>query len=75
MVNEPIKLMTRKEPRPMTRIEWYSMMYKPKKMKCNPDTAKELRKVFGNKIMNDIEIIKNKTKKEVKEKDGRQTTE
>jgi len=57
--------MTKKKIEPMSRIEWYSMMYRPKKMKCNSDTAKQLIKVFGDSIINDIEI----TDVEVKEQD------
>ena len=36
------------------------MNHIPKKMKCNPDTAKQLIKVFGNSIINDIEITEDK---------------
>lgn len=39
------------------REVWRSMHYIPRKMKCPPDTAKVLVDVFGEKIMNDIEII------------------
>jgi len=48
---------------------------KLKKMTCYPDTARELCKVFGDGIMNDITIIYNKifvttTDEEVKNQDG-----
>ena len=41
------------------------MNHIPKKMKCDPDTAKQLIKVFGHNIVKDIEI----TTKEEKKKD------
>lgn len=60
--------MTKNKNIKVSRLEWLSMHHIPKKMKCDSDTAKQLIKVFGNNIINDIEI----NKKEVKEKDGRQ---
>ena len=49
----------------ISRLEWTSMHHIPKKMKCDQDTAKQLIKVFGASIINDIEITK-KEKKDVK---------
>ena len=49
---------------------------KPKQMTMDLDTARVLRGVFGDRIMNDITIIDSKlfittTDEEVKEKDGK----
>ncbi len=49
----------------ISRLEWTSLQYIPKKMKCDADTAKQLIKVFGNNIINDIEIT-DKEEKDVK---------
>jgi hypothetical protein len=40
------------------------MKYRPKKMKCDRDTARELIKVFGKGIVNDLKIMEREIDRE-----------